>query len=586
MHRIPKLLVTALVLVFGGGLLASMVQRSGGDVQINDIRFPATGGLTMSALLYVPANATAATPAPGVLAVHGYINSRETQSPYAIELARRGYVVLAIDQTGHGYSSPPAFANGYGGPDGLAYLRTLPMVNKDQIVLEGHSMGGWASLIAAASNRTGYRTIAISGSSTGTLGAPDGDAKFPRNLGLVYALYDEFSGLMWGSPIPRDVVQTKKMETLFGTDQPVEIEHLYGSIAQGSARKLYQPHQTHPSNHITTIGVADVLDWIQATSTAPHPLPPEDQTWYWKELGTLLALIGAVLLMFAVGGLLLETRFWSDLRAAPPEARGASGALFWLGVVLTVVVPVLLYFPVQTQAGKLIQPSALLPQNLTTGLMAWALCTGLVSLGLFLAWHFTRGRAQGASTLTYGLTTAAPGGTPRLVLRSLALAVVVVLSAYVALILTDLLFKTDFRFWVVAAKPLAWLHVRIALDYVIPFTAYFLLLGVVLHGQLRAPGSQPTRAMLMLRDAALTGGGFVLLLLYQYVPLLGGNTLALPEQALLSIVAFQLVIVLPVVGLISSYFFTKTGHVYVGAFVNGLFVTWLLVGGQATHYAF
>ncbi|WP_201721683.1 hypothetical protein [Caulobacter sp. B11] len=29
-----------------------------------------------------------------MLAVHGYINSRETQSPFAIEFARRGYVVL------------------------------------------------------------------------------------------------------------------------------------------------------------------------------------------------------------------------------------------------------------------------------------------------------------------------------------------------------------------------------------------------------------------------------------------------------------------------------------------------------------
>jgi len=45
-------------------------------------------------------------------------------------------------------------------------------------------------------------------------------------------------------------------------------------------------------------------------------------------------------------------------------------------------------------------------------------------------------------------------------------------------------------------------------------------------------------------------------------------------------------VVLPVVGLVSSYFFAKTGSVYPGAFINGLLVTWLLVGGQATHHAF
>ena len=585
MQRIPVQLLVAVVLILGGGLLASRVQRGGGDVQIEDVRFPGAGGLTLSALLYVPNTATPSSPAPGVLAVHGYINSRETQSAYAIELARRGYVVLAIDQTGHGYSSPPAFANGFGGPDGLAHLRSLPMVDKDQIVLEGHSMGGWAALIAAGTHRADYRSIAISGSSTGTYGAPDGDASFPRNLGLVFGLYDEFSGLMWGSPVASQVVKTAKLQKLFGSEREIEAEKLYGAIAEGNARKLSVPQQIHPANHITASGVGAALAFIQLTSRAPHPLAPEDQVWQWKELGTALALIGAVLLMFAVGRLLLDSRAFSDLRQRPAPARGASGALFWVGCAVSIILPVLTYFPVQTAAGKLIQPSALLPQNITTGLMAWALCTGLISLLLLLAWHITRGRATGANARSYGLAAAESGRT-RLILRSLLLAFLIVLAPYLALLLSDALFKTDFRYWVVAAKRLNGLHLRIALNYVIPFSAYFVLLGAVLHGQLRAPGSAPSLGRALLRDAALTGGGFVLLLAYQYIPLFNGGTLALPEQALLTIVSFQLVIVLPVVGLVSRYFFEKTGQVYVGGFVNGLFVTWLVVGGQATHYAF
>jgi cephalosporin-C deacetylase-like acetyl esterase len=91
-----------------------------GGIRIEDIRFKGAKGNTMSALLYIPPNATAQTPTPGILAVHGYINSRETQDGFAIEFARRGYVVLALDQIGHGYCDPPAFANGFGGPDGLA----------------------------------------------------------------------------------------------------------------------------------------------------------------------------------------------------------------------------------------------------------------------------------------------------------------------------------------------------------------------------------------------------------------------------------------------------------------------------------
>jgi pimeloyl-ACP methyl ester carboxylesterase len=575
-----KLLIGSLVLVFGGAALASTIQRNGG-VSLEEITFPGTGGLQMSGLLYLPSDATAESLAPAVLAIHGYINSRETQSPYAIELARRGFVVLAIDQTGHGYSDPPAFANGFGGPDGLSFLRTLPMVDKERIVLEGHSMGGWASLIAAGVMRDSYRAIAVSGSSTGTFGAPDGDASFPRNLGLVYARHDEFSNLMWGVPIATDIVQTAKLKKLFGTDQMVEPGRLYGSIAAGTARKLYMPDQIHPANHITSSGIGDVLDWIQQVVPAPHALPASDQIWQWKELGTALGLFGAILMLFAIGGLLLDAPFFQDLREAPAEPRGANGLVFAISVAVTVLLPAWTYFPVQEQAAKLIKPSAALPQNITSGLMAWALVTGLVSLLLFASWHFTAGRRGGATAVHYGLVARGRETAP-LIAKSFALAAITVACVYVSLLICDVLFTTDFRLWVVAAKPMSALQWRITLSYVVPFTAYFLVLGIVL----RAPGRQPTPTHRMLRDGCLTVGGIVLLLVVQYAPLLSGGTLAFAEQHLLSIVAFQLVVVLPLVGLLSSYFFHRTGLVYPGAFVNGLFVTWLLVGGQATHYAF
>ena len=62
----------------------------------------------MVAKLYRPLTATAEHPAPGLLALHGYQSDKEAASTFgALELARRGYVVLAIDQFGHGYSTGP-----------------------------------------------------------------------------------------------------------------------------------------------------------------------------------------------------------------------------------------------------------------------------------------------------------------------------------------------------------------------------------------------------------------------------------------------------------------------------------------------
>src|ERR1700686_3885968 len=156
MRRRWSLAIAGLILILAGGLLAYFTQTAGG-IRIEDVRFKGAKGNTMSALLYIPPNATAQPPAPGILAVHGYINTRETQSPFAIEFARRGYVVLALDQRGHGYSGGAATTKGFGGPEGLTYLRSLPFVDKDQIGLEGHSMGGWTVLAAAAVMPDAYR---------------------------------------------------------------------------------------------------------------------------------------------------------------------------------------------------------------------------------------------------------------------------------------------------------------------------------------------------------------------------------------------------------------------------------------------
>eukprot|EP01036_Dinobryon_divergens_P042327 gene42327-56235_t len=93
----------AWAVILCGAWLAHSIQTTSGTT-VTEVRIPAEKGVTVSGLLYTPSNATARIPAPAVLVSHGYINTREMQSPFAIELARRGVVVLAMDMTGPGDS--------------------------------------------------------------------------------------------------------------------------------------------------------------------------------------------------------------------------------------------------------------------------------------------------------------------------------------------------------------------------------------------------------------------------------------------------------------------------------------------------
>jgi pimeloyl-ACP methyl ester carboxylesterase len=566
------LLLVAIVLAVGGGWLADRVRTDAGRVDVETIHFVAEDGRRMAADLYVPETAVPAARAPGVLAVHGYINDRGTQSPYAIELARRGYVVLSIDQPGHGNSDPPAFAAGYGGPDGLAHLRSLPMVDSERIALIGHSMGGWAALIAAGTAPDAYQAVAVSGSSTGTLGAPEGTPTFPRNLGLVFSRYDEFSELMWGAPTGAAIPETEKLADLFGTEPPVEPRRLYGDIDEGTARWLAQPPVTHPGDHVTVAGIAPVVDWLQRTVPAPMPLPPNDQVWMLKEAGTAAGLLGLFLMLFAAGGLWLRTPAFAPLRRAPARGAGGSGLGWWISALILIVVPAASYFWLNNQAGTWFEVRAAFPQQITNGLAVWAVGNAALALLLFLLWMLFAGPRAAAAR-------AALGGN---LLRALGLALATVGSGYALLLVVNGLFGTDFRAWVLAARPLDALHAQIAVPYLLPFAFFFVVLAMVLHGQLRAP--QASQAAAVIGNGVLMGAGIAGLLLIQYVPLLSGQPLPLGEP-LLTIVAFQLLVLLPVTGMLSSYLFEKTGSIWPGAFANALFVSWYVVASQATHVA-
>ena len=128
-----------------------------------------------------------------------------------------------------------------------AIRASLPFVDPNQIGLEGHSMGGWTVLAAAADQPAGYQAMVLEGSSTGKPFAAAGTPTWPRNLAVVESQLDEFAPLMWGVAKARDVGSSPKLETLFGVNQPVTAGRVYGDAATGTARVLYAPSRPTPA---------------------------------------------------------------------------------------------------------------------------------------------------------------------------------------------------------------------------------------------------------------------------------------------------------------------------------------------------
>ncbi|AEH51077.1 alpha/beta hydrolase family protein [Pseudothermotoga thermarum] len=583
----------SVVVVFIGSLIAFLVQTDFGKVQVKEVRFISSDGKVLSAYLFLPKGVSAEKPAPAVLTMHGYINSRETQSGFNIEFARRGYVVLAMDMAGHGYSEQikGGIANPTrGAEDGLLYLASLPFVDKQNIAVEGHSMGGWSVLTAAGRHPDLVKTVILMGSSSETFGAPKVTIDSGFNFAVIFSKYDEFSKLMWGVDIPSDIVKTAKLKTAFGTTEDVVPGKLYGSFENETARKLYIPNCTHPGDHLSTEAIGYAIEFLQDSIKPPKFIDPKNQIWPWKEFGTLLGLIGGIMFLISYGAALLDTNYFKSLHGKAfvlePKNKAIATIVWWIGFALVTGIPALIFFRFQ----KNVKASAFWPQSLTVGFAKWATLNALIAVGLFIVWHFAYHRRMGANMISYGLSTSTEKKSFSLkqLWKAFALAVCTVFATHIVLSIVQWALKVDFRWWVIALKPMDFARFWIFIKFLPPFALFTFVNALVLNGQLKAKilrSEVSTTALWMVSSAAANCLGIAILVALQVGKLYTTQTLFFPTESLLGIVAYQFVFLTAVAGAISAFFYRRTGSIYVGAFTNALFVTWYIVAGQAIQFA-
>lgn len=576
-------LLVAVILIVGGGIMANTSQTSGGAVRITSVHFPTASGLIESGLLYIPPNATAKTPACGVVAIEGYINVHDTMDSFADEMARRGCVVLAADQTGQGQSEGPSFTDSYGGPAALAFLDSLDVVKTNDIGLIGHSMGGWASVLAAGEVPKDYRSVVLVSSSVSTPGEEPlpGTPTFPRNIEVIEAKYSEFSELMWAVPAGSDIPRSTRLEALFGTKSPVVQGKVYGSVAAGTGREFYLQGTTHPGMTFDPAVTEHAIQWEQATLTGVSSLPASNQIWLWNEAGTFLALIGVVLFLFGAAGELLRLPYFAGIARPRPENRGTRGISGWFGALLFCVIgPVTFYF-FQNWGQVTFPVGPFFPESITTGVVTWAVADALIGLVLFLVWHLTTKRERRGNLHTYGLAEENGRLDSIVIGRSALFGIATVALTYVPVYFFDWAFHSDVRLWIFNISTIDYTHAKIGLDYLWPFLLYFAILSVIVFGQLRP--RMKSLWSFMAATTALFVVGFAAFIACEYGVLLTSGELLTSSQPLLSIVAFQFIPIYLLIGTILSYFFWKTGRLYAGIVIATLLITGIVVAGTATQ---
>jgi hypothetical protein len=345
---------------------------------------------------------------------------------------------------------------------------------------------------------------------------------------------------------------------------------------QGTARVLYTPAITHPAEHISREAIGYSLGWFARTLKGGTPVPSDDQIWLRKEIGTLIALIGFVVLLLGVFDGLLEAPIFSHLRlpdiadgSAPAEVATHGGR--WLAaLLLSAFIPALTYYPAFALGGTFVTASSFLPQNITNQILVWAVINALVALALM---PFAPKRARRSGIIG----------------PSVLIAVITVAVGYAALWAACLGFTIDFRFWIVALKLMSAKQFLIFLIYLLPFTAFFVIALHLLHRNFSTLGA--SRGALYLTNILALTLGFIVLVGAQYLTLwLTGKLFnPIPDPGfvpLSTIVAIQFVPLLAICAVIATFTWRRTGSSLPGALICGLFVTWYVVAGTATQAAF
>ena len=503
-------------------LIASIVNwgvvTGWGNVRIDRITLSGNDGATTSALVYRPANATDETPAPTVICFHGNAGNARNHESWAMEFARRGFVVASPDLYGSGnslgYFDGTVTEKSFGGAisqRGLLseaeliynYVLDLPYVDTDNIISTGHSMGCNAAQMLGAK----YNAKAIIGASPVILLRGE-DNPYIEAWNNYTGNYIELAGepeiITGGMPLQDPVAALQKYP---GYENITEVEEgkLYGSFEEGNAFIYIEENERiHEAAFVSTTTIGNLLNYAQLAvgDAVPNYIDFNDQVWPLKDYTGLFGIFAFAAFLCAFALLLIEeVPAFAAVRRPLARNVGFRGTSLVIACLVALLVP---YLVIKTDAFGIVGGGKYVNLwgagfNLGFSNMGFGVVVGLAlvcCLGTAI-FVLAERKKKGLALSDFGMT---PYGYEKLetrgqrvraiigmILRSLAVAAITVGVGWALLQLQVAVLGTDFYAWFFGVKDLPLDKVPYYLNYLIVFILAFVVLSIDMNVIRRLP---------------------------------------------------------------------------------------------------
>lgn len=598
LDRKRQFLFVCFILIMSSTVFASMIQSDFGTIDIEIVAILDESGISVVGKLYRPLSATEDTPAPGVLLLHGMNNDKDTEGPAALELARRGFVALALDQLSHGDSdSGESLLNIFLGEVGTIganasyqFLKHLAFVDAAQTGLVGHSMGAMVARILAETNPD-HRAVVIQA------GGPENltEHSYLNNYLNIWPRYEElfYTGDR-ASFVESGLQQIAENEELADSSE-AQTDFTYGTFSDGSASRYALCECTHPGATWNAKSIAETCAWMlqalagDSESEAWSRSAIPTQTYMLKEGGTLFAFIMAVISVIPLAMIIIERPYFQMIKKPLPEFIANTGGSWWRVAALnaTVGVVTFLFLPYIGMLAGIFLGLILPVFKLVTanGSLLWLLVNALIATLVFRRWYPTATREKNVMAEDIGMIPKEP--EPRdmeVIKRTLILTAVLFAYLYITASLVQSYLLVELRYMWPLFKIFTPQRFLMFLVYLVPVLPFFIYNGgFILFGLLRQKEyDNPIKTNLIwwIKGVISMEGGLLVAILIQYVPMmLFGTPPLLYLGGFFGLYGIFLMSILPFfacIFLLMTVLYHETGRIYLGAFMATVLVTWMM----------